>query len=135
MNIVYTYVCGDILHSGHIAYLRNAKNLGDKLIVGVLTDDAIREEKTSPVTPFDERCNIIRSLEYVDLVIPQQKYSPIRNIYNIMPDIMVESESHSAELLRTVEMAVTNIKGRLVILPYWAGISSTKIKDQICNEK
>ncbi len=45
MIVVYAYICGDVLHKGHIEHLKNAKALGDKLIVGVLTDTAIIEKK------------------------------------------------------------------------------------------
>ena len=47
MILVYAYVCGDILHEGHLLQLENAKAMGDKLIVGVLTDEAIMEKKVS----------------------------------------------------------------------------------------
>ena len=52
MKIVYAYVCGDILHEGHLLFLENAKALGDKLIVGVLTDEAVMEKKARPALSF-----------------------------------------------------------------------------------
>ena len=91
MIVVYTYVCGDILHKGHIEYLKNAKALGDKLIVGVLTDAAIMEKKPRPAMGFDERFDLVRSLRWADVVVAQNIYSPLENVMALRPDILVEA--------------------------------------------
>ena len=80
MVIIYAYVCGDILHKGHIEHLKNCKALGDKLIVGVLTDKAIMEKKPRSIMGFDERFDLIRSLKWVDVVVAQHTYSPLGNV-------------------------------------------------------
>jgi len=134
MIIVYTYVCGDILHYGHLRYLQNAKALGDKLIVGILTDSAIMEKKQRPVIPFSERLLLINALDCVDLVIPQYQYSPYNNVGSIDADILVESTSHSKELLTCGKILMRGLGGRMVVLPYYQGQSSTKIKERIKNE-
>ena len=94
MKVVYAYVVGDILHEGHLLALENAKALGDKLIVGVLTDKAVMEKKPRPIIPFKERIGLVKSLKCVDCAVPQNDYSPINNLKAIQPDIHMESNSH-----------------------------------------
>ena len=95
MIIVYASVCGDILHYGHLIHLKNSKALGDKLVVGVLTDAAIMEKKKRPVISFPERMALVREIGCVDLVIPQETYTSYDNIKGLKPDIWVESSCHS----------------------------------------
>jgi cytidyltransferase-like protein len=135
MIIVYTYVAGDIIHYGHLKYLLNAKALGDKLIVGVLTDEAIMEKKPRPIIPFIERLSLISALDCVDIAIPQETYAPHDNVKNVGADILVESTSHSEKLLAYGRSLMKSLGGRMVILPYYQGQSSTKIKEEIRNEK
>jgi rfaE bifunctional protein nucleotidyltransferase chain/domain len=129
MKIVYTYVCGDILHEGHLLYLENAKSLGDKLVVGVLTDEAVMEKKKKPIIAFKERIRLISALKCVDVAVPQNEYSPLENLRAIQPDILVESTSHigNSYLLQLKKV----FKGRCVMLPYFKDQSSTSIKDKI----
>lgn len=129
MIIVYTYICGDILHKGHIEYMQNARALGDKLIVGVLTDEAVMEKKSKPAIEFDERFDLIRALKFVDVVVSQETYSPLSNLWKIRPDILVESESHDHLLDPDFLKAIENI--RMVIFPYYPDRSSSKIKKRI----
>ena len=119
---------GDILHKGHIEYLRNAKALGDKLIVGVLTDEAVMEKKPRPSMNFDERFDLIRSLKYVDMVVAQYDYSPLTNVKSIKPDILVETTDHKQQ---PANKFMRNIGGRIVTMPYYPNQSSTKIKYKI----
>jgi len=133
MIVVYAYVCGDILHKGHLLHLENCKAMGDKLIVGVLTDEAVMEKKPKPSMGFDERLDLIKALKCVDVAIPQNIYSPCENILNIKPNIMAESESHSDELIEHVTNVTSSINGRVVIMPYYKNQSSTKIKETVKN--
>ncbi len=133
MIIVYTYICGDILHKGHIEYMQNAKALGDKLIVGVLTDEAVMEKKSAPVIKFDERFDMIRALKFVDVVVAQETYCPLGTVLDLRPDILVESESHNyvtdPNLLKIFLGQLGNI--RMVIFPYYPNRSSSEIKERI----
>lgn len=128
MIIVYAYVCGDILHKGHIEYLKNAKSLGDKLIVGVLTDKAVMEKKTRPVMTFNERFDLVRSLKWVDAAIAQDSYSPLDNLKALRPDILIESTDHN---MQPANAFMSRIMGRVVTFPYYPDHSSTKLKDKI----
>jgi len=132
MIIVYAYVCGDILHKGHIEYLKNCKALGDKLIVGVLTDEAVMERKPKPAIGFDERFDLVRSLKWVDLAVAQYAYSPLDNVKALRPDILVESTDHGEQ---PANEFMENIGGRMITLPYYPDHSSTKVKNIIKGEE
>jgi len=131
VTIVYAYLCADIMNEGHLLFLENAKALGDKLIVGVLTDEAIKERKGEPAFDFRERVAIMKRNDCVDVVVAQDEYSPIKNIKLLKPDIMIESDSHTEEDLRTVKKVCKNIGSRVVVFPYYPCQSSTAIKKKI----
>lgn len=134
MKKVYAYLCLDILHLGHVRYLERAKNLvgsNGKLIIGILSDDAVMEKKARPIIPFSDRLEIAKSIRYVDEVVEQITYSPIDNIITIKPDFIVESESHCEEDIREVADAAKKIHSQVVILDYYKPVSSTKIKNTI----
>jgi len=131
--IVYAYVVGDILHYGHLRQLKNAKALGDKLIVGVLTDEAVMEKKPRPIISFPERLALISEIDCVDLAIPQYTYAPHDNVKHVDADILAESTSHNEKLLAYGKSLMKSLGGRMVVLPYYPGQSSTKIKEEIRN--
>lgn len=124
MIIGYAYVVGDILHEGHLLHLQNCRALCDKLIVGVLTGDAVMERKPKPAMSFEQRIRIVASLECVDAAVTQDKYSPLVNILELRPDILFESTSHEKE-------DFPGFRGRVICLPYYPSESSTKIKERI----
>jgi len=103
MKIVYTYVCGDILHEGHL--------------------------KPRPTVPFNERIRLIKSLKFVDCAVAQDDYSPLNNIKTIQPDIHVESSSHIGNPY--LEELKNVFKGKIVMMPYYPLQSSTSIKKKI----
>lgn len=130
MIIVYAYVVGDLIHKGHLEALENAKALGDKLIVGVLTDEACMEKKPKPVMDFEERVDLIRALNCVDVVVAQKEYSPVRNAINADVDILAESDSH--DYVNDEYRKMLERQGiRVIQLPYYPGHSSTNIKEKI----
>jgi len=122
MIIGYAYVVGDILHEGHLLHLRNCKGLCDRLIVGVLTDEATMEKKPRPAKAFRERIATVSALEFVDAAVPQHEYSPTVNISEIGPDILFECQQHE-------EYGIFD--GRVIAMPYYPGVSSTQIKERI----
>jgi len=127
-TVVYAYVVADILHTGHLQFLEKAKAQGDKLIVGVLTDMATKEKKSMPIIHYPARTKMIAALKCVDKVIAQYKYSPLGNIQTLKPDILIESTSHTEQPANDY---VENYGGKVIILPYSQGQSSTKIKEKI----
>ena len=131
---VYAYVVADLLHIGHIIFLENAKSFvgeNGKLIVGVLTDEATMEKKPKPTLLFSERIRLVKALKCADVVVAQTTYSPISNVKNLRPDILIESDSHSREDLIQTKSVAESIGCKVIILPYYAPQCSSKIKDEI----
>lgn len=130
-NVVYAYVVADLLHIGHIKHLQRAKKLGDYLIVGVLTDEATMEKKKKPILSFEERRDIVKAIKYVDKVVPQKTYSPLNNVKKIMPDVLMESDSHEEQPANDY---VKSYGGMIVVSPYYTGQSSSEIKNKVVKE-
>ncbi|MFH1508112.1 MAG: adenylyltransferase/cytidyltransferase family protein [Candidatus Omnitrophota bacterium] len=134
MRLVYSYYVLDIIHQGHILMMKNAKEIaGDdgKLIVGILTDEAVMEKKPKPILSFDERMKIAQAIKYVDLVVPQETYSPIPNVKKIRPDILMESANHTDEDLEETKNIMKEIGVKVIVMPYYPCQSSTNIKKNI----
>jgi len=92
MITVWVNGCFDILHPGHIELFKVAKSLGDRLIVGVDTDDKIRKDKgiTRPINPLHFRKAMLESIKYIDIVIPFGTKEELENLIELYsPDIMV----------------------------------------------
>lgn len=134
MIVVYSYYVLDIVHKGHLEMLRNAKSAAGedgRLVVGILTEKACREKKPLPIMSFEERVELARSIKSVDLVVAQDTYSPLKNILNIKPDILMESTNHVPE--PEVIEAMKELGGRIIRIPYFPDRSSTQIKEKITN--
>jgi len=137
-RIVYSYYCLDIIHSGHLLQMKNAKRLAGPdgvSIIGVLTDEAVMEKKPRPIIPFDERMIIAEAIGYADLIVPQATYSPMPNVSKMKPDILMESASHSDELIEQSRQTMRMLGGKLMITPYYPSQSSTSIKNEIKRRK
>ncbi len=122
---VYAFVVGDLLHIGHLKALQQAKTLGDYLIVGVLTDDAVKTYKRTPVIPFEERIELIANLKCVDMAIRQETLDPTDNLKRLQPDIVVHGNDWDenfpgAEYMRSIGKRAVRTK-------YYGEKSTTKI--------
>jgi phosphoenolpyruvate phosphomutase len=134
MRIVYSYYVLDIVHKGHLLMMKNAKAIaGDdgKLIVGILTDEAVMEKKERPTLPFEERIELAGAIKYVDIAVAQETYSPLPNVMRIKPDILMESASHDEAAVEEAREYMESINGKVIVLPYFPSQSSTDIKDKI----
>ena len=134
MKIVYSYYVLDILHKGHLVMMKNSKAIAGedgKLIVGILTDEAAMEKKSKPVLSFEERRDLADAIKYVDVVVSQKTYSPIQNIKDIKPDILMENPQHDQDVIAKARYYMETIGGKVIALPYYPSQSSTKIKNAI----
>jgi rfaE bifunctional protein nucleotidyltransferase chain/domain len=122
----------DILHIGHVKYLKEAKSLGDVLIVGVNSDRSASYLKgaSRPIVNQDERASIVSSLFCVDYAIIFDEDTPIKLIQELKPDIYVKGGDYKAEDLPESE-TVKSYGGKIHILSYTYGKSTTKIIKQI----
>ena len=113
--VVYTYVVGDLFHLGHLRCLQQAKALGDRLIVGVLTDEATESYKRKPIVPFEERIQIIQALKVVNGVMRQENLDPTDNLKSIRADIVVHGDDWDenfpgAEYMRSIGKRAERVK-------------------------
>ncbi len=134
MKLVYSYYVLDIVHKGHLLMMKNAKAVAGtdgKSIVGILTDEAVMEKKPKPVLSFEERIELAQAIKYVDVVVPQETYSPLPNVKKIKPDVLMESSSHDDKAVDDAREVMKNLKGRVVVMPYFPAQSSTNIKNKI----
>jgi cytidyltransferase-like protein len=135
--IVYSYYVMDILHDGHLEMLRNSKAVAGpdgKLIVGILTDEAVMEKKPRPILPFGQRLRIAQAIRYVDLAVAQETYSPLPNVLAIRPDVLMESSSHMPEAIEEARRVMGSLGGHVIVLPYYPLESSTAVKNRVRNE-
>ncbi len=134
MKLVYSYYVLDIVHRGHLLMMKNAKAIAGKdgkLIVGILTDEAVMEKKEKPILPFEERIELASAIKYVDVAVAQETYSPLPNVKRIKPDILMESTSHDEDAIEEAREYMESINGKVVVLPYFPSQSSTDIKNDI----
>ena len=135
MNLVYSYFVLDIVHRGHLMMLKNSKAIAGpdgRLIVGIVSDQAVLDKKgKTPTLDFSERLELAASIKYVDLVVAQKSYTPYENIMQIAPNILMESESHSAEQIEKGRQIMNDLGGRVIVMPYFDDQSSSLIKSKI----
>lgn len=134
LKVGYAYVVADIFHVGHLKHLQRCKKNCNKLIVGVLTDEATMEKKRRPIIPYRERLEIVKSLNCVDAAVKQKTYSPLPNVRKHKPDILFESVSHTEEAIKEAKETMKKLCGKVMIMPYYAGQSSTAIKTKVVKE-
>ncbi len=131
-KIVFTNGCFDILHKGHISYLRETKKLGDILIVGLNSDSSVKKLKGAnrPYNKQDDRAELLASLEFVDYVIIFEEETPYDLIRTLSPDVLVKGGDYSEDKVVGREFA-----GEVVILPFVEGYSTTMYIDTIVDDK
>ncbi len=131
-RIVMTNGCFDILHAGHVGFLEQARNRGDRLIVAVNDDDSVRRLKgdTRPVTPLDQRMAVLAGLAAVDWVVPFGEDTPARLIGEVLPDVLVKGGDYRPEDVAGHDAVTTN-GGRVEILDYLDGCSTSAIVERI----
>ena len=131
-TIVFTNGCFDILHFGHVSYLSDAKEMGDKLIIGINMDDSIRRLKGEgrPINELDSRMVVLASMECVDMVIPFREDTPLKLIEQIVPDILVKGADYKAEDIVGYDI-VTKSGGKVETVDYLKGYSVTEMLKKI----
>jgi D-beta-D-heptose 7-phosphate kinase/D-beta-D-heptose 1-phosphate adenosyltransferase len=131
-RIVLTNGCFDILHRGHITYLNRAKALGDVLVVGINSDDSVRQLKgpERPVNPLDDRIEVLAALSCVDHIVAFDELTPVELVRAIRPDVFVKGGDYTREMLPEAPV-VEQLGGTVHILPYVEDRSTTSIIERI----
>lgn len=131
-KIVFTNGCFDILHVGHIEYLKFARKQGDLLVVGLNTDRSVRNQK-GPTRPFVsemERAKMLAALEDVTYVVTFDELTPLDLIKAVKPDVLVKGEDWKNAGAVGKEF-VESYGGKVLYAPFVEGISTTNIVSRI----
>jgi D-beta-D-heptose 7-phosphate kinase/D-beta-D-heptose 1-phosphate adenosyltransferase len=131
-TIVFTNGVFDLLHVGHLRYLQQARALGDALIVGINSDRSVRANKgpSRPVTPQDERAEILAALACVDAVVVFDEETPLALIASLQPDVLVKGADWATDAI--VGRDVVEARGgRVVRVPIEAGHSTSALLARI----
>jgi rfaE bifunctional protein nucleotidyltransferase chain/domain len=131
-KIVFTNGVFDLLHLGHVRYLKKARQLGDVLIVGVNSDRSVRKIKGNkrPLIPEKERAEIVASLEAVDYVVIFNEETPINLIKKIKPSFQVKGGDYKKKNLPE-EKVVKELGGKVVLVEMEKGKSTSSIIKKI----
>jgi D-beta-D-heptose 7-phosphate kinase / D-beta-D-heptose 1-phosphate adenosyltransferase len=135
-KLVFSNGCFDILHTGHIFLVNNARKAGDILIVGVNSDASIRKIKGSgrPINNFDDRITVLAGLQSVDYLISFDEESPVHLIKSIQPDVFVKGGNYTEDSIP--EAPVLKKLGCIIkIVPCLEEHSTTHIIDKILDTK
>lgn len=128
-KIVFTNGCFDILHIGHIRYLKEAKRFGDILIIGLNSDSSVSSIKQGrPIIPEEQRAEVLASLYMVDYVVIFDEDTPYELIKEIEPDVLVKGADWKME-----EIVGSDIVKETYTIPIIEGVSTSKIIERIKN--
>jgi D-beta-D-heptose 7-phosphate kinase/D-beta-D-heptose 1-phosphate adenosyltransferase len=133
-RIVMTNGCFDILHAGHVAYLEQARRLGERLIVAVNDDASVTRLKGAgrPVNTLARRMAVLAGLSAVDWVVPFSEDTPERLICAVLPDRLVKGGDYRPEQIAG-HACVTRHGGKVVVLDFEDGCSTSAVIERIRN--
>jgi D-beta-D-heptose 7-phosphate kinase/D-beta-D-heptose 1-phosphate adenosyltransferase len=128
MTVVFTNGCFDVLHAGHLECLEAARRLGDRLIVAVNSDESVRRLKgpARPRIDLENRMALLAGLGCVDLVVGFDEDTPESLLRELRPDLLVKGGDYDIGEVVGAEI-VRGYGGRVVVLPYVAGLSTSRI--------
>lgn len=132
-KVGYTTGVFDMFHIGHLNILRRAKEQCDYLIVGVSTDELVETYKhKTPVIPFSERVEIVKSIRYVDRVVPQTSLNKTDAWEKLRFDAVFHGDDwKGSSMYIEVEKNLRQLGVDLVFLPHTDGTSSTMLADKL----
>lgn len=127
MTRVYADMVADLFHHGHVEFLRQARALGDELVVGVHSDESVRSYKRSPVMTLDERVAVLRGCRYVDEVIPDAPLRVTRDwVERHGIDLVVHGDDFDHDALMRMYGEPADM-GILRTVPYTEGVSTSEL--------
>jgi len=134
-TVVITNGCFDLLHGGHIRLFREAKRRGDVLVVALNTDASVRKLKgpSRPIFPLKERLEVLAAVADIDYLTWFSEETPRKIIAALLPDVLIKGGDWTPdEVVGKAEVEAAG--GRVVIVPYLKGHSSTSIIDRIIRD-
>ena len=134
-QVVFTNGCFDILHLGHVDYLEKAKGLGDVLVVGLNSDDSVRQLKGPfrPINTLQNRAGVLAGLQSVDYVVEFSDGTPLELIKVVKPDVLVKGGDWDVNQIVGAPEVLSQ-GGKVLSLPLVEGLSTTNIENKIKND-
>lgn len=131
-TVVFTNGCFDILHEGHIRYLRKAKEYGDVLVIGLNTDSSVKAIKgpNRPIIPQRSRAEVLASLNMVDYVVLFSEETPYNLIEFLKPDVLVKGADYEVSEIAGADVVKKN-GGRVVRVRLEEGFGTSEIIEKI----
>lgn len=131
MTKVYIGMSADLVHPGHLNIIQHARELGDEIIVGLLTDKAIASYKRLPFMSWEQRKVVVENIKGVSKVVPQETLDYVPNLRALKPDFVVHGDDWRSGVQKETRQRIIDVlkewNGRLVEVPYTEGISSTQL--------
>jgi D-beta-D-heptose 7-phosphate kinase/D-beta-D-heptose 1-phosphate adenosyltransferase len=133
-KVVFTNGCFDIIHIGHARYLKEAKDCGDILVVGLNSDESVKRLKgnSRPIISENDRAEMLSHLESVDFVIIFNEETPLNLIKKVKPDVLVKGGDWEIDQIVGSKFVLEN-GGKVKSLSFIDGISTSKIIEKIQN--
>lgn len=131
-RIVFTNGCFDLLHLGHVDYLEKARNLGDRLVVGLNTDDSVARFKgpQRPIQDEQSRARVLAALQFVDLLVFFNDDTPLNLISALVPNVLVKGSDYLAENIVGADV-VKKAGGEVKTIDFVPGYSTSRIVEKI----
>ena len=131
-DVVFTNGCFDIIHRGHIEVLARTADLGSKFVVGLNSDSSIQKLKGEdrPIIDEQARSILLAALSFVDAVVIFPEDTPLKLIIALLPDVLAKGGDYEIETIVGHEI-VQNNGGKVILVPFVDGFSSTTIIDKI----
>ncbi len=131
-KVVFTNGCFDLLHLGHVDYLEKARSLGDRLVIGLNTDDSVSRFKGSerPLQDQNSRARILAALQFVDAVVFFNEDTPLNLISELLPNVLVKGSDYLAENIVGADV-VKKAGGKVETIDFVPGYSTTRIVEKI----
>jgi rfaE bifunctional protein nucleotidyltransferase chain/domain len=126
-KVVFTNGCFDLIHAGHVRYLAEARGLGDVLVIGLNSDASVSSIKPGrPLTPEDQRAEVLAALESVDYVVLFSEDTPYNLIKDVRPDVLVKGADWKEE-----DIIGNDIVKDVRTIQFVEGISTSGIIEKI----
>jgi rfaE bifunctional protein nucleotidyltransferase chain/domain len=134
-TVVFTNGCFDLLHYGHLHYLAAARDLGDRLVIGLNSEASVKRLKGQhrPLNDEMTRQHLLAALAFVDAVVVFEEDTPFELIQRVQPNILVKGGDYTLDQIVGADIVLKN-GGSVKSLPFIDGFSTTKLEEKIKNQ-
>jgi len=132
-KVVFTNGCFDILHPGHVDYLSQARDRGDFLVLGLNTDNSVRQLNKAPNRPINQeqaRAMVLAGLASIDAIVLFDEDTPYELISYLKPDVLVKGDDYAVEKIVGYDVVKAN-GGEVITIPFLQGFSTTGLIKKI----